>query len=592
MDSREPTPQSFKIIGQYDKQKYVQFNPEDTANWYVAKSDNGKNTLAMYPTSGRRHINFLSTNRLQFSTQPRAIYKTVNYYYVIASDRIHRYDSLFNEVVINPNPGDRLLTRSGNIFFTYLIVGTITFACFADGKALYIFREDNDTFYKVTDTVITAIKPTFLTAFGNRLVVSDSASSNYYISIFNLGGNSFSASACFGSGTATYNQVDGIIRQFAVLHNTMYVFTDFTTSIWSNIPSVFNGVSPPVTFPFKTNTTYNFDYGMQDPNSLDVDFGMMCWLAQNRSGQVQVMVSDGGQPKPISTKAINLLFEKDAVNDELSPFIQLTANGFLYQEDNVVFYRLSAGEFHNFGVTDAATKATSVEYNFDAAEWHRVTETNGERNRVLKHVYFNNRHLVTVLDDNTIYEMSGQFYTNEVRNPSQTNGQADNAYIAQPFNYQRVTPIIHEDDDAEFETKWLQVDFVWGDGGLYAETYDNTRFIISETADSSGDPVYVTDEDGNYVIAEDDDYPVLSEPTYRDIFKPHVELYWSDNGGVMYYPADVLQFSDIGYYRWRMRWYQLGISRNRVYKLVIVSPYPIVVLGGKMLTRRVSGGAS
>lgn len=592
MESREPVPQKFKVIGQYDKQKYVQFNPEDTANWYIVKSDNGKNSVAMYPTLGRRHINFLSRNRLQFPAQPRAIYKTVKYYYIVSSNKIYRYDNLFNEVIININPADNLLTSSGNIWFAYLIVGTIVFVAFADGKKLYIYREDTNAFVFVTDTSLTGVKPTFLAAFGNRLVVSDENSSNYYVSIFNLGGSSFNAAQCFGNGTALFNQAEGIVRQFAVLHNTLYIFTDYTTSVWSNIPSVFAGVSPPVTFPFKTSTTYNFDYGMQDPSSLDVDFGMLCWLAQNRSGQVQVMVSDGGQPKPISTKAINLLFQKDAVNDELSPFIELTANGFFYQEDDVVFYRLSAGEFHDYGVLDVATKSSAVEYNFETQTWGRVIETNGERNRVVKHVYFNNRHLVTVLDDNTVYEMSGQYYTNEIRNPDQANGQADDAYIQQPFRYERVCPIIHEEDDGEFETKWVQIDFVWGYSSIYDNNFANTRFIIAEEPDADGNPVYVTDEDGNYLITEDSDYPVLSEATYRNLYKPHIELYWSDNGGEMYYPADVLEFSQLGYYRWRMRWYNLGVSRNRVYKVVVVSPFPTVILNGLMLTRRVSGGAS
>jgi hypothetical protein len=592
MESRELVPQKFKIIGQYDKQKFVQFNPEDTANWYIIKSQNGKNVYAMYPTLGRKHINFLSRNRLQFPTQPRAIYKTVKYYYIIASNKIYRYDNLFNEVIINLNPDQNLLTSSGAIWFTYLIVGTIVFVAFADGKRLYIYREDTNEFTYITDTSLSGIKPTFLASFGNRIVVSDENSSSYYLSIFNLGGNSYNPAQAFGNGTPIFNQAEGIVRQFAVLHNTLYIFTDYTTSIWSNIPSVFSGVTPPVTFPFKTNTTYNFDYGMQDPASLDVDFGMMCWLAQNRSGQVQVMMSDGGQPKQISTKAINLLFQKDAVNDELSPFIQLTANGFLYQEDNVIFYRLSAGEFHDYGILDVATKSNAVEYNFETEEWHRVIEANGERSRVLKHVYFNNRHLVIVLDENTVYEMSGQYYTNEIRNPDQENGQADDAYIALPFRYERVTPIIHEDDDGEFETKWVQIDFVWGEASVYDNTFSNTRFIVAEQPDSDGNPIYVTDENGNYLITEDSDYQVLGEATYRNLYKPHVELYWSDNGGVMYYPADVMEFSQLGYYRWRMRWYNLGVSRNRVYKLVVVSPFPTVILNGLMLTRRVSGGAS
>lgn len=589
---QEEMPSQFKLIGQYDRQKFKQFNPEDTANWYITQSENGKNEYAFYPTMGRKHINFLDQNRLIFSAQPRGIFKSVNFYYIIVSNRIYRYDALFNQVEITTIT--RLDTLRGNLYFTFMIVGKITFAVFTDGVKMYVYREDTGTFTVVSDTVITGIKPTFLATFGNRIIVSDDKSSFWYISVFNLDGNAFNGATCFGNGTATFNQADGVIGQFGVLHNTLYIFCDFTTEVWSNIPSVFNGVSPAVTFPFKKNTTYNFDYGIQDPQSLDIDFGMMCWLAQNRSGQVQVMVSDGGKPQQISTKAINLLFEKDTVNDELSPFVELTANGFLYQQDNVIFYRLSAGVFNDFGELSIETKAAAVEYSFETKEWHRVIELNGERNRVLRHIYFNNRHLVTVLDDSTVYEMSGDFYVNEIRNTEQSNPQEDDAYIPYPFRYERTTPIIHEADDGEFQTDWVQIDFVWGeDTFIHIDgPFPNAAFVVSEEVDGDGNPIYVIDEEGNFVITEDSDFPVITDNLYRNFFKPHIELYWSDDGGIMFYPADVREFSQIGYYQWRMRWYQLGVSRNRVYKLVCVSPSPIVILNGLMMTRRVSGGAS
>lgn len=593
----EPIP--FKLIGQYDRQKFKQYNPEETSNWYITQSENGKNEFAFYPTMGRKHIRFLNQNRLIFDAQPRGIFKTVNFYYIVVANRIYRFDENFNRVEIttgeiSPGVPRTLDTSNGNVYFTYLNVGKVTFACFTDGVRLYVYREDTGIFYKVTDTSLNGIKPTFIVAFGNRILISDENSSFWYISIFNLGGAAFDPATCFGNGTITFNQADGIIGQFGVLHNTLYIFCDFTTEVWSNIPSIFNGVSPPVTFPFKKNTTYNFDYGIQDPQSLDIDFGMMVWLAQNRSGQVQVMVSDGGKPNQVSTKAINLLFEKDTVNDELSPFVELTASGFLYQQDNVIFYRLSAGEYTGIQNLGLNTDSAAVEYSFETKEWHKVIELNGERNRVLKHIYFNNRHLVTVLDDSTVYEMSGNFYVNEVRNPNQLNAQESDAYLQYPFRYVRITPIIHEKDDSEFETEWVQIDFVWGEDTFFFSEgpFPNAVFVIAEEPDADGNPVYVTDEDGNFIITEDSDYPVIGDNQYRNFFKPHIELYYSDDGGIMFLPADVREFSQIGYYQWRMRWYQLGVSRNRVYKLVCVSPAPMIVLNGLMLKKRVSGGAS
>jgi len=74
--------------------------------------------------------------------------------------------------------------------------------------------------------------------------------------------------------------------------------------------------------------------------------------------------------------------------------------------------------------------------------------------------------------------------------------------------------------------------------------------------------------------------------------KPHIELYWSDDGGVTFQSADLREFSQLGFYRWRMRWYELGPSRNRCYKLVAVSSAPIVVLGACQSVRRSSGGAN
>ena len=71
-----------------------------------------------------------------------------------------------------------------------------------------------------------------------------------------------------------------------------------------------------------------------------------------------------------------------------------------------------------------------------------------------------------------------------------------------------------------------------------------------------------------------------------------MELYFSDDGGVSFNATDNLEFSQLGIYSWRMRWYQCGVSRNRVYKLICVSPAPVVILGAVQNVRRVSGGAN
>lgn len=603
------------IIGFYNVQRFKQYDPSDCANWYIVPDDTGKKKMAAYPTMGRRHIRFLNQNRLQFDQEPRAIYKSVDFWYAIVGNRIFRIDEFYNQVEITA--GQKLLTLSGNIFFTYLVASNntstpsghgLTFACFADGERLYIYREDNDAFGFVTDANL-PVNPLYLATFGNRIVVSSANTNTFGLSEVNLGGSSFDLATCFTiNGGAIFAQEAGIIGQMGVLQNTLYIFCDYTTGVWSNIPSTFVSSGGSVTqFPFKKNTTYDWDFGIGDPNTLDIDFGMIAFLSRNRNGLVQPMVSTGGKPEKISTKAIDTKLQAITNFDAMNPFLSLNADGFLYEYEDTIFYRFSAGMYNATGFVDLVENAFSFEFNFDSKTWHRCIELNGERNRSQDHIFFGNKHFITVEGDSTVYEMSGQFYTNEITNLLETDKQDINAYNIEPFRYERITPImcaglidvlvkLGAAFYDEFITDWLEIDFVWGDS-TYINTdapFDNAKFIIDEEKATDGTPQYMVAENNSneFIIAEQGNFPVANSPTYNNWYKPHIELLISDDGGVTFLSADVLEFSQLGVYQWRMRWYRLGTSRNRVYKLICVSPAPIVVLGAQMSVRRASGGAS
>jgi len=413
-------------------------------------------------------------------------------------------------------------------------------------------------------------------------------------------GFNFDPNKCFTNSTGQiFAQENGIIRQMGVLNNTLYIFTDYTTGIWSNIQSVFSGTG--VTFPWKKNTTYDWNFGIANPSSLDIDFGIMVFLARNSDGLLEFRVSNGGQPEKISDKSIDTLLQKYTNSlGENNPFLVNNSNGFLYQYENTIFYRMSGGEYTGQGILDQQDTACSIEYSFEGKSWHRVTELNGERNRVQFHVYFNFKHLVTLINDNTIYNMSGQYYYNETRNVNQINPQAPDAYLAFPFRYERITPIIYYKDYSEFETEYVQIDFVFGESNInYSNSpFINSNFIIAEQPTLDGTPKYVISENPDsddqpiFVISNTGNTPTINDLTYNYLLNPSIELFWSDDGGISFNSADVREFSQMGIYNWRMRWYQLGASRNRVYKLICVSVVPIVILGGTMNMRRISGGAN
>jgi hypothetical protein len=582
----------------YDIQRFTQFGSMDCANWYGVAVEAGKKKQAMYPAMGRKHVTFLNENKLIFNQEPRAVFKTINYFYVIDGTTVYAYDRNFNQQIIGS------IALTGNVWFAFLPVGNLVYAMMTDEKNIYVITENGTsvTMGTVTDPNApggssTGGSPLYVAAFGNRFVVSVGGTPNYYLSRVNLFSTVPDAGTlanCFTiNGSPLFNRASGIVQQMGVLHSQLYIFTDFTTDIWANIITqiTVNGVTSE--FPFKLNSSYNWDYGIADPFSLSIDFGRMVWLGKNATGLVTFMASNGQQPDPISSQAINVLLEKGVSNPGLSPFLEETSIGFLYQWENTIFYRVSAGAYMDYGLLDVENSANSIEYNFDTGKWGRVIELNGERNRIKDHIYFNNTHLVTVSGDPAMYEMAGNIYYNELRNIG-TDPQAANAFLKYPMRYEMTTPHLFLPDYSEFIDDYVEIDFVFGDQTFYQSNapFLNTVFIVGE--DSTPDvPVFMVTEDGNdFIIQEGTNTPTFDDNHYNMLFKPHIELYYSDDGGITFVTADLREFSPLGAYRWRMRWYELGVSRNRCYKLICVSSAPIVILGGVRNTRRVSGGAN
>lgn len=581
------------IFCYYDKQRFTQFGAMDCANWYGIRVDSGKKQQALYPAMGRKHVNFLNENRLIFNAQPRAEFKSINYLYVIDGTSVYQYDRFYNRKTLPIN-----VALGTPLWFATLAVGTTIKNLLTDGVNIFAITENGSsvTAEVVTDPnapggATTGGKPLYVAAFGNRFVVSVAGTPDYYLSTVNLSGN---ANTYFTiNGSALNNRASGIINQFAVLHNQLYIMCDFTTDVWANIITQITVGGVTREFPWKINSSYNFDFGIADPNSLSVDFGMMVWLARNANGLVSFMMSNGQAPQDISSQAINVLLENSTHPDVLNPFQNQEVDGFLYQYENTIFYRASAGTFLNFGDLDIVDNANSIEYNFETGQWGRVIELNGERNRIQKHVYFNNQHLVIVQGDPAIYEMAGNIYHNELINPNRTSDQAPDAFLKFPMRYELVTQQIYLPDYSEFMDEYVEIDFVFGNKTFYKSNapFINTKYIIAENSTSLS-PIYMLSEDDKFIIAEGSNTPTFDDNHYNALFKPHIELYYSDDGGETFIQADVRPFSQLGEYRWRMRWYELGCSRNRCYKLVCVSSAPIVILGGVRNTKRVSGGAN
>ncbi|CAB4151292.1 hypothetical protein UFOVP685_13 [uncultured Caudovirales phage] len=583
------------IFCYYDRQRFTQFGSMDCANWYGIAVDSGKKKQALYPAMGRQHVRLLNQNKLVFNAQPRVEFKSINFLYVVDGTTVYQFDRFYNRKTLSIS-----VALGAPIWFATLAVGTTVYNMMTDNNNIFVITENGSSVSAevVTDPnapggSTTGGKPLYVAAFGNRFVVSLADTPDFYLSQINLSGNANTYFTDPSLAAALNARASGVIGQFAVLHNQLYIMCDFTTDVWANIITQITVGGVTREFPWKLNSSYNFDFGIADPNSLSVDFGMMVWLAKNSNGLVSFMISNGQKPEDISSQAINVLLENSTHPEALSPFLLTEVDGFLYQYENTIFYRAGAGTFVGFGDLDIIDNANCIEYNFETKKWGRAIELNGERNRIQKHVYFNNAHLVIVQGDPAIYQMAGNIYHNELRNPDQPDAQADDAFLKYPMRYELVTQQIYQPDYSEFEDDYVEIDFVFGNKTFYqnCSPFLNATFIVAENS-TEDNPVYILSEDDKYLVAEGSNTPSFDDNHYCALFKPHIELYYSDDGGETFLQADLREFSPLGQYRWRMRWYELGCSRNRCYRLICVSSAPIVVLGAVRNTRRVSGGAN
>jgi hypothetical protein len=596
------------IFTYFDQQRFKQFNPTDAANWTLLQSALGKKEMAMLPAMGRVHVQSARrANALEFENEPRELFESVNYAYAVVNGSIYRIDKNFNRQEIAQG---QLKSITGDMYFAYLVAGTLTYVAFTDTQAMYLYEESGKLAFTVVPPGANGcpMNPQFIAAFGNRFVVSQLASSQFSLTEVNLAViGAFDINKIFIVGTTfVFAQEVGVITQMAVLQNTLYIFSAYRCGIWSNRPSNFISAGGTITsFPFQRNTSTEFDFGMADPKSLDVRFNRMAWVGQSSGGQVQALTLMGSQPQPINSNAVDVLFQD--VENALSvsnPFVTERLSGFLYQYENRVFYRLSAGNYDPT-VKFANPLISSIEYNYAMDKWSRCIEADKQRNRAQRHIFFANMNLVTVQGEKTVYELSGNIYFNEITNPAntpETSPHDPNYYIQEPMRYEAKTPIItiknvNDIGYAEFETEYVEIDFAFGmDSSLFRNApMQNAEFIVSELL--ADQPVFIaaesenTDPYGPLLVTENSNYPVLNDKTYFNWFKPSIELKYSNDGGISYQSADEVFFSDLGIYKWRMRWYNVGYSRNRSYYLIGVSRSPLCVLGGVMKIKRISGGA-
>ena len=175
-----------------------------------------------------------------------------------------------------------------------------------------------------------------------------------------------------------------------------------------------------------------------------------------------------------------------------------------------------------FGLGGAGSKDAGLSFggywNFVTTEEYNATLINGKHRSVSGGIIFNGKSLVGDFENGKIYELDMDVYTD--------NGAAiTRTRRTQIINRERVN-VIHNRIELEFEA---------GVG--------------------------------------------LDVASGVDGYDPQATLKWSDDGGNTWSTGRSVSIGKYEEFDTRAYWWQLGISRNRIYELTIESPVKVVLLG-------------
>lgn len=216
------------------------------------------------------------------------------------------------------------------------------------------------------------------------------------------------ASAAGGAGTITNNgqlqrgeitSHPGTIVACRTLHRRLFLFSQNFTEVWENQGIGFN-------LPFRRNNTLLMEYGCPSIASIRVGFDKMFFLSQDKDGLGAVMMVDGAQAIPVSTRALDFQLAQYASLNQVSD-----SWGILIKENGIIFYRLNfTAANHTFVYNVTLSNPLAGD---EGKKWHEEETLGGNRHRAQTHGYFNGLNYYGDYANPVIYLVDNSYLTND-----------------------------------------------------------------------------------------------------------------------------------------------------------------------------------
>lgn len=336
----------------------------------------------------------------------------------------------------------------------------------------------------------------------------------------------------------------GNIVACRTLHRRLFLFSLNFIEVWEN-----QGIG--ANLPFRRINSILIENGTPAIGSIANAIDKMFYLAQDPGGLSSVMMIDGMNSVPISTRALDFQLAQYAELDLISD-----ARGFLIKENGLMFYRINfngvdQGKGHTF-VFNATLSDPSSD---DGKIWHEEEVLNGDRHWSQTHAYFNGSNYVADYRLPRMYTVDSSFLTND--------GEA--------IRRMRITRPVVPPGYQRIRIDRFQLDLL--QGSPFADE------ILIE-------PITLFTEAGEPILTEDD-LELFAEQESRVSLTndgiPLVYLSISKDGGQTFGYLNPAPMGKSGQRSVRTVWRKLGViprGQGFVVKIEFFDNYPFTILGG------------
>lgn len=274
-------------------------------------------------------------------------------------------------------------TLTGDVFIDENNVGQIAIC---DQLNLYIWDYNADTFQIAV--LPGGFVPGYVTYQNGRFVAPDRSTDRWALSNVGNGLNWFwgASGEPVTSAIQTKPDFGRVTIRFPGRGNLLMVMGETVSELWTDVGGAI--------FPYKKNTSINFDYGCVNPATVATSEEFVAWLGTNERSESVIMFTNGSDINTLSTDGINNKLQNIVNPQKATAFFVKILGHLIYQ---LTFY----DDKDNY----------SLMYDFTTNKFYDLTDENMDYHIARDVAFFQDEYYFISLNDGDVYLMSSELNT-------------------------------------------------------------------------------------------------------------------------------------------------------------------------------------